>query len=303
MFSSVKLCALCGEGFVPCQIGRHAGRETKRLRGIRGPNLLSRKNGIALMLGVAAGIAVLMLRLPPLPQSASYHHFADQRGWLGIPNFWNVVSNVPFAVVGISGLAFIRHNAQSDVPRQTFIDPRERWPYIGIFAGLVLTAFGSAYYHWATNNAHLVWDRLPMTIVFGSMVAALVVERIGVEVGLKLLPIFVLIGAGSVLQWYWDELHGHGDMRLYAAIQIYSALALLLAMLLRPRYSGASAFVAVFGFYVLAKIFEETDRPIYAHGHVISGHTLKHVAVAAAGYWILRMLQQRVPCPAEFIAR
>jgi hypothetical protein len=254
------------------------------------------------MLGVAAGMAVLMLRLPPLPQSASYHQFADERAWLGIPNFWNVVSNVPFAVVGILGLAFIRNDGQSDSPPQAFTDPRERWPYIGIFAGLVLTAFGSAYYHWAPDNAHLVWDRLPMTIVFGSMVAALVVERISVEVGLKLLPIFVLIGAGSVLQWYWDELHGHGDMRLYAAIQIYSALALLLAMLLSPRYTRGSAFVAVFGFYVLAKVFEESDRLIYAQGHVISGHTLKHVAAAGAGYWILRMLQQRVPCPAEFIA-
>ena len=117
------------------------------------------------MLGVALGLSLLMLRLPPMPQPASYHEFADQRSWLGIPNFLNVISNIPFAVVGILGLAFVsRTNAEP-----TFIDPRERWAYIGVFAGLLLTAFGSAYYHCAPNNAHLVWDRLPMTIVFGSL--------------------------------------------------------------------------------------------------------------------------------------
>ena len=62
---------------------------------IRSPeaHLLSRKNGTALMLGVAAGMALLMFRLPPIPQPASYHQFADQRRWLGIPNFANVISN------------------------------------------------------------------------------------------------------------------------------------------------------------------------------------------------------------------
>ena len=30
-------------------------------------------------------------------------------------------------------------------------------------------------------------------------------------------------------------------------------------------------------------------------GHIVSGHTLKHLAAAAAGYCILRMLQKRRP--------
>ena len=124
------------------------------------------------MLGVAAGIALLTARLPPIPQPASYHQFADQRAWLGIPNFGNVISNVAFAVVGIFGIVFIQRNAS-----RIFLDPRERWPYYGVFIGLLLTAFGSGFYHLVPNNAHLVWDRLPMTIVFGSMVAALIVER------------------------------------------------------------------------------------------------------------------------------
>jgi hypothetical protein len=233
-------------------------------------------------------MALLVFRLPPIPQPASYHQFADQRRWLGIPNFANVISNVAFAIVGVCGILFIRRHAQ-----KAFLDPRERWPYLGVFIGLFLTAFGSAYYHLVPNNAHLVWDRLPMTIVFGSLVAALIAERISVRAGLQFLPWSIGFGAASVLQWYRDEMRGHGDLRVYAAVQLYSALALLLALLLPPRYTRSRDFAVVFGFYILAKTFETADRQIFAVHHIVSGHTLKHLAAAAAGYWILRMLRMR----------
>ena len=31
---------------------------------------------------------------PPLPQDPTYHVFADRRTFFGIPNFWNVCSNL-----------------------------------------------------------------------------------------------------------------------------------------------------------------------------------------------------------------
>jgi hypothetical protein len=56
----------------------------------------------------------------------------------------------------------------------------------------------------------------------------------------------------------------------------------------------------VVGFYALAKVLEALDKPISAAGHIVSGHTLKHLAAAAAGYCILRMLQKRrCPSPAH----
>jgi hypothetical protein len=75
----------------------------------------------------------------------------------------------------------------------------------------------------------------------------------------------------------------------------------LLALLLSPRYTRGKDFAIVFGFYIVAKIVETADRPIFAHGHLISGHTLKHLAAAAAGYWIFRMLRLREPLPEQFI--
>ena len=49
-----------------------------------------------------------------------------------------------------------------------------------LFFGLVLTAFGSSYYHLAPDKARLVWDRLPMTVEFMPLVAAVIAERISV---------------------------------------------------------------------------------------------------------------------------
>jgi hypothetical protein len=249
---------------------------------------LSRSKAPLLLIAVAVVIAVIALLLPPIPQPLAYHNFADQRSWLGIPNFGDVVSNVPFAIVGIWGLVFL---FGSRSPR--FFDSRERFPYTVMFAGLILTAFGSAYYHLAPGNARLVWDRIPIMIVFMALLAAVIAERVSAGVGLALFPVLQVVGVGSVLVWRAGELHGHGDLRFYAAVQVYSILILLLMLLLPSHYARGTDFAVVVGFYVLAKILEETDRQVFAMGHIVSGHTLKHLAAAAAGYWILRMLGKR----------
>lgn len=221
-------------------------------------------------------------------QPLAYHNFADHRGWLGIPNFGDVVSNVPFAVVGICGLIFLLQPGPG-----TFSDRRERWLYLVMFAGLILTAFGCAYYHLEPGDARLVWDRIPIMMVFMALLAAVIGERISVVAGLGLFPVLQAAGIGSVLVWRSGELHGHGDLRFYAAVQVYAILILLLVLLIPAKYARGSDLVVVVGLYVLAKILEESDHQIFALGHLVSGHTLKHVAAAAAGYWILRMLQKR----------
>jgi hypothetical protein len=151
----------------------------------------------------------------------SYRQFADQRRWLGIPNFADVTCNFPFAVVGIWGLWFV-------------LPPFARF-------GLFLTAFGSSYYHWAPDNARLVWDRLPMTLVVRPLVAAMIAERISLKAGLWLLPLLTVIGAGSIRQWYASELHGEVDLRMYAAVQAYALAVLLLALPWPPRYTRGFA--------------------------------------------------------------
>jgi len=149
-----------------------------------------------ILLGAVLAVVFIVYLLPPIPQSESYHDFADRRAFLGIPNFLNVASNALFLLVGLPGMWFaLRAGAKPG----TFLDARERWPYFAFFVGVTLTAFGSAWYHWNPNDHTLVWDRIPMTISFMSLVAVLVSERINVSAGLGLLLPLIATGIGSVI--------------------------------------------------------------------------------------------------------
>jgi len=252
--------------------------------------MVSRHTGLIVLVLVTILLFSSIAFIPRIPQPLSYHNFADQRPWLGIPNFGNVISNPPFAIPGLMGLLFLRSSATS----RTFLDPRERWPYLFVFLGLLLTAFGSGYYHWHPNNATLLWDRLPMTIAFMGIIAALITERISFRAGLVALAPLLLIGAASPIQWYLSELRGHGDLRFYASVQACAVLMLpLFLVLFPPCYTRSSDLAIVAAFYVLAKPLETFDAQIYALGHLVSGHTLKHLAASLSGYWILRMLRLR----------
>jgi hypothetical protein len=255
--------------------------------------MLSRSRAALLLIAPAVGIAIIALLLAPIPQPLTYHNFADHRAWLGIPNFGDVASNLPFAIFGLWGLLGLFNLGKSK-----FLDPRERWFYCVMFSALILTAWGSAYYHLAPDNARLVWDRIPIMVVFMALLSSVIAERVSVNAGLALLPVLEAVGVASVLYWRSSELRGHGDLRFYAAVQVYAILILLLALLLPPRYTRGSDFAGVVGFYALAKILEEGDRQVFAVRHLVSGHTLKHLAAAAAGYWLVRMLAKRHPIPA-----
>src|SRR6478735_5426602 len=65
---------------------------------------------ILVLFGVTAASLAGLLLLPSIPQDQHYHQFADQRALLGIPNFWNVVSNIPFIAIGAIGLRRFRND-------------------------------------------------------------------------------------------------------------------------------------------------------------------------------------------------
>ena len=155
--------------------------------------MISRKASLVLLILLAIALALVCFLLPRIPQPQSYHDFADRRSFLGIPNFGDVASNLPFAAIGLWGLVFL-NRTNSNKTAEHFVDPREQWPYLFVFLGLLLTAFGSSYYHLNPNNATLVWDRLPMTITFMAMVAAVIAERISVREALHKSASRVILG-------------------------------------------------------------------------------------------------------------
>src|SRR5262249_1175339 len=208
-------------------------------------------------------------------QDQGYHQFADQRTLLGIPNFWNVVSNLPFIAVGVAGLwQFHREPAT-----------------IVLFLGIFLTGFGSSSYHLSPGDGTLFLDRPPVALCFMAIFAAVIAERVDARAGAVLLWPLLAVGLFSLLLWRWTD-----DLRLYAWVQFFPVLALLLMFLLfPPKYTGTSWWLIAAALYALAKLLEFYDRAIYSVGSLLSGHTLKHFAAAAACYAVLRYFQMRKP--------
>jgi hypothetical protein len=248
-------------------------------------------------LGLAVVALGIIFCLPPIPQDQSYHAFADDRTMLGVPNLLNVASNLPFVVVGALGLSLLlRHDVvRLDGPVR---ERAERWPLLVMFAGVLLTGFGSSYYHLAPDNDRLVWDRLPMTVAFMGFFASMIGERIGVRAGTWLLLPLVWLGFVSVFNWLRGEHRGAGDLRLYAFVQFYPLVTIPLMMYLFPaRYTRSGDVIVALGWYVLAKVLETgpVDHAIFGMGHVVSGHTLKHLAAALGAYWIFHWVWLRRP--------
>ena len=265
-----------------------AGRDSDRVNRLRS---LSRRTRLVLLAGMTLGAVLATALAPRFAQPLWYHHFADARKCFGVPNGLNVLSNLPFAVVGLWGLVWLARNGER------FLDARERWPYVVFFAGVALTCFGSSYYHLDPNNQTLLWDRLFIVVAFMGLLSALMAERISVRAGMLWLAPLLAIGAGSTFYWEWSEMAGRGDLRWYALVQGYGVLlVLLLLALFRPRYDRGQYFVYAVIAYVVAKVLETFDSAVYhALGGTVSGHSLKHLAAALAGYYVLRMLELRRP--------
>lgn len=211
---------------------------------------------------MALPILAFFLFVPPIAQDETYHFFADNRFIWAIPNFWNVASNLPFAIVGMLGLWKL-HSIFDRV----------------LFTGVLLTFFGSAYYHLAPSDARLVWDRLPMTLVFMALLTCVVAGENDTRFNRWLLASLVTCGVASVLWWNITN-----DLRFYVLVQ-FGPLLILVPALWFVR--DARYLAAVLTLYALAKLAEFYDRAIFS-SLPISGHTAKHVLAAVATYFIFR---------------
>ncbi len=249
-----------------------------------------------LIVGLAAVAFAAAFLLPAMPQPPAYHDFADARTMLGVRNFLDVTSNGAFLLVGVAGVVVAFR------PSTRLVTGAERVLYAVFFAGMVLTAAGSAYYHLAPDNETLFWDRLPMTISFMALVAAQVAERISLRAGAILLAPMLLVGVGSVVYWRETERAGVGNVTPYGILQAFSVIVMLLMAMLPSRYTRANDVYKVFAAYVAAKALESLDWQVMDVAGV-SGHTLKHLAAALAGYFVLRMIALRSPVEPGTTAR
>lgn len=231
-------------------------------------------------------VGVLMLE--PIAQDLEYHLFKDQRTIVGIPNLWNVISSLPFLLVGFMGLHSIYRSHRS-----TFIVELKS-AYTLFFLGVSLVAFGSAYYHLSPDNGSLVWDRLPMTIAFMALFSLIVGEFISSNLGKLALWPLVVFGVFSVLYWYRTESNDEGDLRLYILVQFLPMLVIpLILLFFKSKFTHTSGYWYLLYAYVLAKAFEYFDESIYNILFSISGHSLKHIVSALGILMLLKTYTNR----------
>lgn len=235
---------------------------------------------LALLALVAAGMALH----GPIAQLPHYHEFADARGWLGVPNAADVLSNLAFAFVAAWA-------ARRGFGAQGRAALGAAFPGFAAFvAALALTAAGSGYYHWAPDNARLVWDRLPIALACAGLIDAMHARNFGAAMPWRLSAL-IAFAVASVLWWAWTEARGTGDLRPYLLLQGAPLLVVPFwqAAARAPRRERI-AFGCAMALYALAKVLELADARVLQATGFVSGHTLKHLAAAAAAAVIVGML-------------
>lgn len=257
------------------------------------PSLSRREHALLALAVLLVGAAVLGPTVPA-PGAAA---FADGRSWRALPNAVNVLSNLPFAVLGLWGLRCLHwldraHDQLQDAaPLPQAVAPAPvnaldcAWMF---FAGLVLTALGSAFYHLQPDDLRLAADRAGMAVAFAGLVGFAVCERVSARAGWTA-AWFTLAGgllAAAVC-------HGTGNAWPWAVLQ-FGGMALVLALALVRPVAGAIGLKlgGLLFFYALAQLFELADPAIYAATHqLLSGHSLKHLTAALAALPVLHALQ------------
>ncbi|MGY4313277.1 hypothetical protein [Bradyrhizobium sp. JR3.5] len=212
-----------------------------------------------------------------IAQPPHYNDFADHSAVFGLPHAGDVLSNIGFALVAISGWLALRPHRDSD-------RLRAGWPGYRLFLiGLLLTAFGSAFFHLAPGNGRLTWDMLPIALAgAGLLIGVRGDTQPEAKTNIEAIAL-ALYAAASVAWWVTTDRHGAGDLRPYLLLQVLPLILIpLWQSIHRAPRAERIAFATAMALYVVAKITEVLDHQIANTLQFVSGHTLKHLIATAA---------------------
>jgi hypothetical protein len=210
------------------------------------------------------------------------HHFADARPWQALPNALDVLSNLPFLVLGMYGWVLLSHKALPSSPRTAARV---------FFTGLVFTSIFSSVYHLQPNATFgLALDRAGMAVAFAGVIGLALYERSNFP---------------DVRPWMWGVLvlgvlsaflpHFSQQVLPWGVVQ-FGGIALVLVCALRQRSTealGVNLF-AMITWYMAAKVLELNDAAVFeATQQAISGHSLKHIAASLAAVPVLAAIQRQ----------
>jgi hypothetical protein len=234
---------------------------------------------------VAALPFAIAAALGAVRHGPSFHRYADQRAVLGIPHGLDVLSNLPFIVVGVAMLVSLGRVA----------DPLLRRLGRACAVATVAVGLGSAAYHVAPSDASLVLDWAPIAVLLVLLDALVIADRASRRLGMFAAVALPLLAIASVLAWYQGGGTAGGDMRGYLAVQAMGVALVPALLLLYPRGAlrDRDLWLALAGFAAMRGLHAADGALLAAIG--VSGHSLKHVVAALAAALALRSL----PTPAN----
>ncbi len=251
---------------------------------------------LAFMRTVAAKLALIALALvllacagPFVGQPAAYHAFADHRAFLGIPFTMDVLSNLPFALGGLVGL-WLAWPCAAGAARVFAASRAQGAQALVFFSGLVLTAGCSAWYHLNHGDAGLAVDRYGMVVAFAGLLGLAAGGRAGPRAGALLTVLVLALGPLTVAAWSLT-----GNVMPWLVVQLGGLLVILWLASLAPVEGALPVrWFLVVAVYALAKCLELGDHLVYdMTGHLVSGHSLKHVVASLAAWPVVNALLQR----------
>lgn len=225
------------------------------------------------LLAAVGGALLLAVFGPPVAQVADYHAFADAHTRWGVPHAFDVLSNLPFALVALFGAWRLWRLGDA-------LDPVQRSLAWLACAGLALTTGGSSWYHLHPDDAGLVVDRGAIAVAFAGIVG-LAACRISARAGASLALALLAAGPLSVATWYLT-----GNLLPWAVLQ-GGGMVLLVVLCFAAPAPGALPvrWGLVIAAYAVAKLLEAADHGVWQlTDELVSGHTLKHLVAAAAAW-------------------
>ncbi len=244
------------------------------------------------LLLVVVLMVLVALAGPALMQPAQYHDFADQRALGFLPHAMDVLSNLPFALWGLAGMW-----ALARAIRLRAVGGAAAWLTGLFFGGLVVTAAVSAAYHWQPDNAGLVWDRGGMVLAFAGLLGLSALQGISTRAGIALAAAVLVLGPACVQVWAvsgnvlpWGVLQ-FGGLGLIVWLACLPSLSTLPDGTEHPGEGLPIRWTLVIALYALAKVLELGDHWVFdGTGHIISGHSLKHVVASCAAWPLITAL-------------
>jgi hypothetical protein len=208
------------------------------------------------------------------------HPFVDARVLWGIPNAMDVLSNLPFVLLGAYGIGLL-YKAHA-LPAATRISATV------FFVGLMLTCASSSFYHWAPDAWGLAIDRAGMAFAFAGVLGLASAERVSLRAapwvwGSVLVAALLAIGLnyamGAIAPWAVVQFGG-------MAVVLWAASQRALPGSLGIRWG---VLIALYG---LAKLLELGDAWVYhSTGDSVSGHSLKHITASLAALPVICALR------------